>query len=172
MTKPKDFYHTRGMQRTSHNLKEDVVKNDFGVRAQPPEHIIIDGLHLRLRICDKLLRKLILDTKTLDDKNAVHGEKSDFLRQLTEKIRECGVSCYIWTKKRIQGELDWSSLAVSDYIKLMENLPSKVCLLIHHDTHDHTVKIWSSFLNLYRFVTLEIHKFSNIGNIFGEKRFL
>jgi hypothetical protein len=35
------------MQRTSQNLKEDVVKNDFGVGAQPlvsiePEHIIID----------------------------------------------------------------------------------------------------------------------------------
>jgi hypothetical protein len=27
MTKPLDFYHTRGMQRTSQNLKEDVVKN-------------------------------------------------------------------------------------------------------------------------------------------------
>jgi hypothetical protein len=172
MTKPKDFYHTRGMQRTSHNLKEDVVKNDFGVRVQPPEHIIIDELHLRLRICDKLLRNLISDTKTLDDKNAVHGENSDFLGQLTEKIRECGVSFYICTKKGIQGELDWSSLAGSDYIKLLENLPSKVCLLIHHDTHDHTVKIWSSFLNLYRFVTLEIHKFSNIGNIFGKKRFV
>ena len=31
---------------------------------------------------------------------------------------------------------------------------------------DHTVKIWSSFLNLYRFVTLEIHEFSNIEDIF------
>jgi hypothetical protein len=76
MTKPLEFYHTRGMQRTSQNLKEDVVKNDFGVRAQPlvsiePEHIIIDELHLLLRICDKLLKNLILDTKTLDDKNAV-----------------------------------------------------------------------------------------------------
>jgi hypothetical protein len=35
-----------------------LVKNDFGVRAQPlvsiePEHIIIDELHLLLRICDK-----------------------------------------------------------------------------------------------------------------------
>jgi ribosomal protein S6 len=68
MTKPLDFYHTPGMQRTSHNLKEDVVKNDFGVRAQPlvsiePEHIIIDELHLLLRICDKLLRNLIVDAK-------------------------------------------------------------------------------------------------------------
>jgi hypothetical protein len=49
MTKPLDFYHTRGMQRTSQNLKEDMVKNDFGVCAQPlvsiePEHIIIDEL--------------------------------------------------------------------------------------------------------------------------------
>jgi hypothetical protein len=104
MTKPLDFYHTRGMQRTSQNLKEDVVKNDFGVRAQPlvsiePEHIIIDELHLLLRICDKLLRNLILDTKKLDDKKVVHGEKSDFLGQLTEKIRGCGVLFYIWTKR-------------------------------------------------------------------------
>jgi hypothetical protein len=90
MTKPLDFYHTRGMQKTSQNLKEDVAKNDFGVRAPPlvsiePKHIIIDELHLLLRICDKLLKNLILDIKTLDDKNAVHGEKSDFLGQLTEK---------------------------------------------------------------------------------------
>jgi hypothetical protein len=45
MTNPLDFYHTHGMQRTSQNLKEDVVKNDFGVSAQPlisigAEHII------------------------------------------------------------------------------------------------------------------------------------
>jgi hypothetical protein len=65
-------------------------------------------------------------------------------------------------KKGTQGELDWSSLTESDNKKLLENLPSKLCFLIHHDTHDHTVKIWSSFLNLYRFVTLEIHEFSNI----------
>ena len=70
MTKSLDVYHAHGMQRTSHNLKEDVVKNDFGVRAQPlvsiePEHIIIDERHLlHLRICDKLLMNLILDTKS------------------------------------------------------------------------------------------------------------
>jgi hypothetical protein len=44
-----------------------------------------------------------------NDKNVVHGEKSDFLGQLTEKIRGCGVSFYIWTKKGTRGELDWSS---------------------------------------------------------------
>ena len=148
-----------------------MVKNDFGVRAQSlvsiePEHIVINELHLLLRICDKLLRNLILDTKTLDDKNAVHGEKSDFLGQLIEKIRGCGVSFYIWTKKCSQGELDWSSLMGSDYENRLENLPSKLCFLIHHDTHDHTVKIWSSFLNLYRFVKLEIHEFTNIEDIF------
>jgi hypothetical protein len=59
---------------------------------------------------------LILNTKTLDDKNAVHGEKSDFLGQLTEKIRGCGVSFYIWTKKGTQDELDWSSLTGSDSV--------------------------------------------------------
>ena len=100
MTKPLDFYHTHGMQRISQNLKEYAIKNDFGVRAQPlvsiePGHIIIDELHRLLRICDKLLRNLIVDTKTLNDKNVVHGEKSDFLGQLTEKIRGCDVLFYI-----------------------------------------------------------------------------
>jgi hypothetical protein len=37
----------------------------------------------------------VANTKTLDDKNAVHGEKSDFLGQLTAKIKGCGVSFYI-----------------------------------------------------------------------------
>ena len=98
------------MQRTSQNLKEDVVKDYFGVRAQPlgsiePEHIIIDELHRLLRICDKLLMNLILNTKTLDDKNAVHGEKSDFLGQLTEKIRGCGVS-FTFGQKRVL-KMNW-----------------------------------------------------------------
>jgi hypothetical protein len=43
-----------------------------------------------------------------------------FLGQLTENIRGCGVSFYIWTKKGTQGELDWSSLTGSDYEKLLE----------------------------------------------------
>ena len=58
----------------------------------------------------------------------------------------------------------------SDYGKLLENLPTKLFFLIHHDTRDHTVKIWSSFLNLYRFVTLEIHEFSNIEDIFEKRK--
>jgi hypothetical protein len=48
--------------------------------------------------------------------------------------------------------------------KISYHHPSKY--LNHHDTHDHTVKIWSSFLNLYRFMTLEIHEFSYIEDIF------
>ena len=76
-------------------------------------------------VLNLLLRNIILDTKTLDEKNAVHGEK----------IRGCGVSFSIWTKKGTQGEFDWSSLTGSDYKKLLENLPSKLCFLIHHDTH-------------------------------------
>jgi hypothetical protein len=65
MTKPFDFYLTRGMQRTSQNLKEDVVKNDFGVRAQPlvsiePEHIIISELHHPFLLKCKTKRRIIL----------------------------------------------------------------------------------------------------------------
>ncbi|CAC5421897.1 Tyrosine-protein kinase receptor Tie-1,Tyrosine-protein kinase Shark,Melanoma receptor tyrosine-protein kinase,Ack-related non-receptor tyrosine kinase,Tyrosine-protein kinase ZAP-70,Vascular endothelial growth factor receptor 1,Receptor tyrosine-protein kinase erbB-4,Tyrosine-protein kinase SYK,Tyrosine-protein kinase Fer [Mytilus coruscus] len=171
MTKPWDFYHGNNMNRTAQNLEEDVVRNHYGVRAQPliriePEHIIIDELHLLLRICDKLLSNLIKDTKTLDDKNVIHGEKTDFLHQLVVKIRECGVSFSVWTTKGTQGEVEWSSLMGSDYKRLLENLPSKLCFLIHHDTHDLTVELWNSLLKLYRFLTLEVHQFSHIRDVF------
>ena len=42
MTKPLDFYNTRGMQRISQNLKEYAIKNDFGVRAQPLVRLSLD----------------------------------------------------------------------------------------------------------------------------------
>ena len=109
-----------------------------------PEHIIIDELHLLLRICDKLLKNLILDTKTLDDKHAVHGEKSDFLGQLTEKIRGCGVSFYIWTK----GYSRWIELVVIDGVWLWKAFGKSSFKII---LVDHTVKIWNSFFEFISF---------------------
>ena len=90
----------------------------------------------------------------------------DFLSQLVDKIRECGVSFSIWTKKGTQGELEWSSLTGSDYKKVLEKLPPKLCFLIHHNTHDDTVEVWNSFLKLYRFITAEVHQFSRIDDVF------
>jgi hypothetical protein len=72
--------------------RNNCIESTQPVVSIEPEHIIINELHLLLGICDKLLRNLILDTKTLDEKDAVHGEMSDFLGQLIEKIRGCGVS--------------------------------------------------------------------------------
>jgi hypothetical protein len=63
-------------------------------------------------------------------------------------------------KKGIQGELNWSSLTGSDYKKLLENLPSKLYFLIILS------KFRIHFLSLYRFVTLEIHEFSYLEDIF------
>jgi hypothetical protein len=63
-------------------------------------------------------------------------------------------------KKGTQGELNWSSLTGSDYEKLLENLPSKLYFLIILS------RFGIHFLSLYRFVTLEIHEFSNLEDIF------
>jgi hypothetical protein len=48
-----------------------------------------------------------------------HGEKSDFLGQLTEKIRGCGVSFYIWTKKGTQGELDSKVILYHIFLQIL-----------------------------------------------------
>ena len=48
----------------------------------------------------------------------------------------------------------------SDHKKHLDNLPLKLCFLIILS------KFGIHFLSLYRFVTLEIHAFSNIEDIF------
>ena len=70
------------------------------IRQTTGEHLDLEHLKdLELSKYKREPKARMWIKKTLDDKNVVHGEKSDFLGQLTEKIRGCGVSFYIWTKK-------------------------------------------------------------------------
>jgi hypothetical protein len=76
----KSFTHPLYFSKISSMLENSCIssvtkrykfKNELHILTQPlvsiePEHIIIVELHLLLRICDKLLRNLILDTKTLE----------------------------------------------------------------------------------------------------------
>ena len=130
------------------------MSHAFGVKNEPlvkiePDHVVLEELHLLLRICDKLLTNLIDDEKSVDDKNEVLGVKSNNLNELVEQNRDCGVSFCTWTQKGSKGGLDWTSLSGSDYKKL----PGKLFFSIHHNAHSKTVKMWEDFLSLHRFIT-------------------
>ena len=63
------------------------------------DNIVVDELHLMLRVGDVLLRNLILYADSRDHASREHrGEDANNLRQLERAIRSCGVSFQIWQK--------------------------------------------------------------------------
>ena len=74
----------------------------------PFDHIILDELHLLLRITDVLLSNLIEDAMEWDDKDDFlkkKGEpKSVHLQKLIGVINSCGITFSIWEKKDADGK--------------------------------------------------------------------
>ena len=61
------------------------------------DNIVVDELHLMLRVGDVLLRNLILYTDSRDHASREHqGEDTNHLQQLEQAIRSCGESFQIW----------------------------------------------------------------------------
>lgn len=171
LNKTWDFYHEPPMARTISDLSTDYLSNRYGSKFKPlitiePCKIIPDELHLFLRISDILLRNLIEDARNLDQKNEIQGGNSKNLEDLVLKIRECGVTFSVWAPKDKGGEIEWTSLTGSEYKLLFENLPRKFFFLIHSDTHDDTVKLWTEFYYIYKFICNEVHEFSNTERLF------
>ena len=81
------------------------------------DHIVLDELHLLLRIMDVFIRNLILYADSEDHRQkAHHGVESHNVRKLEQAIRSCGVCFQIWqnkepTGKPIPGSFDWTALS-------------------------------------------------------------
>ena len=119
MAKPEEYYtiivartlaSLIGMARISNPVHSCICRRGFASNGKtaaqhkgsvnrltttiPLDHIIIDELHLFLRIFDVLLRNLIMIVTVLDkdlrDKTAMH------LTKLVNCIKSCGVSFNVW----------------------------------------------------------------------------
>ena len=123
-------------------------------------HVVVDELHLLMRICDVLLRNLIEDSVNLDHKNKIgkRGQTNQCLDELVSCVRSCGVSFSIWENKVKDGRgdflrnLKWSSLTGSDFKKVLDNLPQKLTTssCLHSTSKSTVVEIWEDFKNLYK----------------------
>ena len=99
----------------------------------PLDHIILDELHLMLRITDILTENLIEDAMQWNGKESSSStkkrsvEKSEHVQKLMEAINICGVSFSIWEKRNADGKgsgaWDWTSLMGDDRKKLSRELP-------------------------------------------------
>lgn len=121
----------------------------------PRDRIVLDELHLLLRIADVLMNNLIEDAIERDDKESVLMAKrreklarGKHLRKLAETINSCGVTFNVWEKKNADGKgsgtVDWTSLLEDEKRKLLKLLPDKLVEQtdgIHQGTAPTVIKI-------------------------------
>ncbi|KAL5499398.1 hypothetical protein EMCRGX_G011537 [Ephydatia muelleri] len=107
VSKPESYYSTT-MARTlvtlrrafaSHGRTAAVHQGSVNrpLTAIPVDHMMIDELHLFLRIFDVMLRNLIKMSEP-------------HTQQLVAYIRSCGVSFNIWESESSDGKVEWTSL--------------------------------------------------------------
>ena len=120
----------------------------------PLSNIVLDELHLLLRVTDILLTNLIEDAMELYDKVDFSKRKGEpkgvNLRKLSQLINSCGVTFSVWEKRnedgKVTGKMDWTSLMGDEKKKLLRTLPDKLESnteeVIHQDTAETVIKIW------------------------------
>lgn len=164
MTKPDTYYDSSPLRRTLEELQECAEKSkgeNYCCVHQPLlniplDHIILDELHLMLRVTDVLIGNIIEDVMQWDQKESLltpTGKKKIHLDKLTQAINSCGVSFSVWEKRnadgRGSGTWDWTSLMGDDRKTLLKNLPCKLEPLLQQDTAKTVVELWKGFADMY-----------------------
>ena len=170
MSKPETLY-SQELARTITSIKTCALLSKsqsaakrLGVKHPPLidiplNHVIVDELHLFLRITDVLLRNVIQhvieeDLKTTRKADLLSGPH---LTMLVKCIRKCGISFSVWCKQEGEGsKVDWTSLMGPDKRKLLEKLPAYFKDILPSAV-DLTTKLWqvSTYICLYHYTMLD-----------------
>lgn len=158
MSKPENHYNESPNAFTLDDIKKFASKQQYCCKNMPLldvplDHIVLDELHLLLRITDTLLSNIIEDAIELDDKDDYFKKKGEskgvHLASLIRLINSCGVTFTIWEKRdedgKGTGKKDWTSLMGDEKKKLLQNFPTKLesCAdVINPDTSPTTIKLW------------------------------
>ena len=160
-------YNEAPLKRT---LKEIMTmagkgKNNYCCVNQPLieidlDHIIVDELHLLLRVVDVLIDNLIEDVLEWDKREDLRKKRNEergiHLNQLIETVRSCGVSFNIWQKNndgKSSGKYECTSLLGNDKKILLRLLPDKLRMAIQEETSDIVKKIWLDFHEIYQTIS-------------------
>ena len=105
------------------SIKSNSTKAELGCTNAPLfdihlDNVIVDELHLLLRIMDVLIQALV-DTAVAHDHHAVRGHcatphvkapDGPMVKCLTETIKSCGINFFVWEDKKGGKALQWPSL--------------------------------------------------------------
>ena len=146
--------HKKGTQEKYSCEHEPLLKVEL-------DHVVLDELHLLLRIMDVLINNLVKEAVEWDKKENFNRRKADqkdsHIKKIQSTIRSCGISFDIWEKTNADGkgsgQYDFTSLLGTDKKKLLSELPQKLDACTHRDTCQTLMQIWRDFQELYNIVT-------------------
>ncbi|XP_074623587.1 uncharacterized protein LOC141881679 isoform X1 [Acropora palmata] len=119
MTKPQNYYWRDHVLRKICDIREDAKHNKHSCEHQPllnisHENVVLDELHLMLRITDKLTDSTVKDALEWDKKENLNKPPSQtltsdkHLQALIKAVKSCGISFSVWGK--LNGDGKGSSL--------------------------------------------------------------
>ena len=169
MSKPDNCYESSPQKRTLEDLKRccRLKRGNKNFSCfNPPllniplDHIILDELHLLLRVTDVLTRNLLDEMIEWDveeaHKNKVSNPKAigQHLQEAVQTINKCGVTFHVWEKKNADGKgsgtYDWTSLMGNEKKLLLRTFPGHFSTLLRKDTARTVEKIWKVQILLFK----------------------
>eukprot|EP00732_Lithocolla_globosa_P003733 Lithocolla_globosa_v1_NODE_3111_length_1764_cov_52.787010.p1 type:complete len:425 gc:universal NODE_3111_length_1764_cov_52.787010:1544-270(-) len=147
-------------RRTLSGAEKDLKNHAFG-QIHPPlfkfEHCDIkcDELHLRLRICDKLL-KVMLDHAIYIDRSNNKATASNpltgpTLHALVKAINyDCGIHFNVWKTRDDSKEWEFTSLMGPAKLVLMASISAVLYKVFKKEFSDKYSYIWTKFYNIYQ----------------------
>ena len=165
-----DHYNTPPLLRTLEEMtkmsQKKGTQEKYSCQHEPLlkvelDHVVLDELHLLLRVMDVLINNLVKEAVEWDKKENFNKRKADqkdnHVKTLQSTIRSCGISFDIWEKTnadgKSSGQYDFTSLLGSDKKKLLSDLPQKLDACTHKNTCQTVIQIWKDFHELYNIVT-------------------
>lgn len=160
------YYNSPPLNRTIEEIKQMAgkKKDNYGC-VNPPlieidlDHVILDELHLMLRVVDVLIDNIledVLEWDKIDDLSKRRcEEKGKHLDNFVNAVRSCGVSFNVWQKAGTTGpsKFETTSLRGDDKKILLTLLPNKLELVIQEDTCEIVTEVWKDFNELYKIIT-------------------
>ena len=156
MSLPADYYTKGSMKRTLSTLRacsalssSSPISKRLGSQHSPvlniePDNIVIDELHLLLRIGDVLIRNLVFELVQTGRRGST--AIATHLTSLSSSARQCGVTFRVWECRdpygKPSGKYDLSSLMGEDMKKMLSLLPSHFNSLLRTEISDIMAQLW------------------------------
>lgn len=127
------------------------------------DHVVVDELHLMLRVTDILLENVIdaaLDWDKFIEMDRTRGqERGVHLKKTVEHIKSLGISFDVWEEKnadgRASGKYKWTSLTGNDKKKLLKEFPKNegtLGLFQSQELGHKVIENWHKFGELYAII--------------------